>query len=212
MVFSFLKSIQIRRRVARNFRTLSALDDAMLCDIGLDRRTLQTFCENGCTYVPNTAGRVPDHRAIRDGWGPDVWSPDVWISWDRLPLSVTASLARRDRAGAGHAPKPVVSKSLAPAGGSQPGMSIRFCRTCLLAASAAGDRQAGWPASRRRDSRWGDTAGTAARGPTTRLQSRTRVSNPGGPGSRSRPGQAEISGSRAGGASGRGAIRTSRPR
>lgn len=75
MVFSFLKSIQIRRRAARNFRTLSALDDAMLCDIGLDRRTLQTFCENGCTYVPNTAGRVPDHRAIPTAGAPMSGAP-----------------------------------------------------------------------------------------------------------------------------------------
>ena len=33
------------------------LDDEMLHDIGLDRRTLQTFCENGCTHTP-----APPHR------------------------------------------------------------------------------------------------------------------------------------------------------
>ena len=30
---------------------------AMLHDIGLDRRTLQTFCENGCTHNPAPPSR-----------------------------------------------------------------------------------------------------------------------------------------------------------
>jgi hypothetical protein len=52
MLLSFLKTVQKRRIAAQNFRVLSALDDETLHDIGLDRRTLQTFCENGCTYNP----------------------------------------------------------------------------------------------------------------------------------------------------------------
>jgi hypothetical protein len=59
MIFSFLNSIQKRRSAARNFRVLSALDDEMLHDIGLDRRTLRTFCENGCTHTPVSQSR-PD--------------------------------------------------------------------------------------------------------------------------------------------------------
>ncbi len=50
MIFSFLKSLKNNRVAARNFRVLSALDDEMLRDIGLDRDTLRTFCENGCTF------------------------------------------------------------------------------------------------------------------------------------------------------------------
>ncbi|MGU3667468.1 DUF1127 domain-containing protein [Methylobacterium sp. A49B] len=57
MLISYLKSAQKRRISARNFRVLSALDDAMLHDIGLDRRTLQTFCENGCTHKPAPPSR-----------------------------------------------------------------------------------------------------------------------------------------------------------
>lgn len=50
MIFSLLKTLKNGRVEARNFRVLSALDDAMLRDIGLDRDTLRTFCENGCTF------------------------------------------------------------------------------------------------------------------------------------------------------------------
>ncbi|MCJ2103762.1 DUF1127 domain-containing protein [Methylobacterium sp. E-046] len=57
MLLSFLKSAQKRRMAARNFRLLSALDDEMLRDIGLDRRTLATFCENGCTHSPAPPSR-----------------------------------------------------------------------------------------------------------------------------------------------------------
>jgi hypothetical protein len=59
MLFSLLKSFQQRRAAARNFRVLSALDDAMLHDIGLDRRTLRGFCENGCRHTPAPSSR-PD--------------------------------------------------------------------------------------------------------------------------------------------------------
>ena len=52
MILSFLKSARKSRIAARNLRILSALDDEMLSDIGLDRRTLRTFCENGCAHVP----------------------------------------------------------------------------------------------------------------------------------------------------------------
>ena len=57
MLLSYLKSAQKRRVAARNFRVLSALDDGMLRDIGLDRRTLQTFCDNGCTHGPALPSR-----------------------------------------------------------------------------------------------------------------------------------------------------------
>jgi hypothetical protein len=58
MLLSFLTSAQKRRAAARNFRILSALDDDMLRDIGLDRRTLQTFCDNGCTLDPVAPSRI----------------------------------------------------------------------------------------------------------------------------------------------------------
>ena len=57
MILSFLKSARKSRIAARNLRILSALDDEMLHDIGLDRRTLRTFCENGCTHVPRPSRR-----------------------------------------------------------------------------------------------------------------------------------------------------------
>ena len=63
MIFSILNSVQKRRTAARNFRVLSALDDEMLHDIGLDRRTLQTFCENGCTHTPAPPRRPDAPRA-----------------------------------------------------------------------------------------------------------------------------------------------------
>ncbi|MHB2207837.1 hypothetical protein [Methylobacterium sp. CM6257] len=40
---------------------LSAFDDT-LHDIGLDRRTLRTFCQNGCTHRP-----APAHRSEAPG-------------------------------------------------------------------------------------------------------------------------------------------------
>ncbi|MEE7503282.1 DUF1127 domain-containing protein [Methylobacterium sp. C33D] len=52
MILSVLKSVRKNRIAARNLRILSALDDEMLRDIGLDRRTLRSFCENGCSHVP----------------------------------------------------------------------------------------------------------------------------------------------------------------
>ncbi|MGH1590320.1 DUF1127 domain-containing protein [Methylobacterium phyllosphaerae] len=58
MILVFLKSIRKSRVAARNFRLLSALDDAMLSDIGLDRRTLRTFCENGCAHRPGPPPEV----------------------------------------------------------------------------------------------------------------------------------------------------------
>lgn len=50
MILDILKSIQTRRAAARNYRVLSALDDTALCDVGLDRRTLRAFCDNGCRH------------------------------------------------------------------------------------------------------------------------------------------------------------------
>ena len=68
MIFSFLNSIQKRRSAARNFRVLSALDDEMLHDIGLDRRTLHTFCDNGCTHGPAVPSRQATSRtAVMSG-------------------------------------------------------------------------------------------------------------------------------------------------
>ncbi|WP_457106763.1 DUF1127 domain-containing protein [Methylobacterium sp. P5_C11] len=58
MILAFLKSIRKSRVAARNFRLLSALDEEMLSDIGLDRRTLRAFCENGCAHRPG-----PPHEA-----------------------------------------------------------------------------------------------------------------------------------------------------
>lgn len=48
MILSYLIAARKARIAARNYRILSALDDDMLRDIGLDRRTLLTFCDNGC--------------------------------------------------------------------------------------------------------------------------------------------------------------------
>lgn len=50
MMFSIVRSFQKKRAAARNYRILSAMDDDMLRDVGLDRRTLQTFCKNGCSH------------------------------------------------------------------------------------------------------------------------------------------------------------------
>ena len=58
MILSFLKSARKSRIAARNLRILSALDDEMLSDIGLDRRTLRTFCENGCALSIVQPGHV----------------------------------------------------------------------------------------------------------------------------------------------------------
>jgi uncharacterized protein YjiS (DUF1127 family) len=51
MILSFVKYIRKNRIAARNIRILSALDDDILSDIGLDRRTLRAFCENGCSHM-----------------------------------------------------------------------------------------------------------------------------------------------------------------
>jgi hypothetical protein len=58
MIFSYMTSVRKARAAARNYRILSALDDAMLCDIGLDRRTLRMFCDNGCTFTAASAGQT----------------------------------------------------------------------------------------------------------------------------------------------------------
>ena len=50
MILAILKSVRARRAAARNYRVLSALDDDALCDVGLDRRTLRAFCDNGCSH------------------------------------------------------------------------------------------------------------------------------------------------------------------
>ena len=63
MIVAFLKSIRSRRAAARNLRDLSALDDAALHDIGLDRRTLRAFCEKGCAHAPAPSSRPEPRRA-----------------------------------------------------------------------------------------------------------------------------------------------------
>ncbi|MEE7448697.1 hypothetical protein MRF4_13260 [Methylobacterium radiotolerans] len=63
MILSFLKSVRNNRVAARNLRILSALDDEMLSDIGLDRRTLRAFCENGCSHVPPAPSQAEASRA-----------------------------------------------------------------------------------------------------------------------------------------------------
>ena len=72
MLLSFLKSARQRRTAAQNFRVLSALDDEMLRDIGLDRRTLETFCENGCSPKPTPPSRpaAPWAAAVPGRLGP----------------------------------------------------------------------------------------------------------------------------------------------
>jgi Domain of unknown function (DUF1127) len=67
MLLSFLTSAQRRRIAARNFRVLSALDDDTLRDVGLDRRTLQTFCDYGCTHDPAPPSQT--------GATPAPWTP-----------------------------------------------------------------------------------------------------------------------------------------
>jgi hypothetical protein len=57
MIFDIFKSIQARRAAARNYRVLSTLDDAALCDVGLDRRTLRAFCDNGCRHYAAIKGK-----------------------------------------------------------------------------------------------------------------------------------------------------------
>jgi uncharacterized protein YjiS (DUF1127 family) len=57
MIRSFLNHVRSNRAAARNYRVLSALDDAALSDIGLDRRTLHAFCRNGCTHTPAPPSR-----------------------------------------------------------------------------------------------------------------------------------------------------------
>lgn len=57
MIVSILKSIQSRRAAARNYRVLSALGDDVLCDVGLDRRTLRAFCDNGCRHAAALGAR-----------------------------------------------------------------------------------------------------------------------------------------------------------
>ncbi|MCJ2016559.1 MULTISPECIES: DUF1127 domain-containing protein [unclassified Methylobacterium] len=58
MIFSYLTSARKARTAARNYRILSALDDAMLGDIGLDRQTLRMFCDNGCTFTAISAAQT----------------------------------------------------------------------------------------------------------------------------------------------------------
>ncbi|SDN68722.1 protein of unknown function [Methylobacterium phyllostachyos] len=53
MILSLLRSARRRRAAARNYQVLSALDDDMLRDIGLDRRTLQDFCQTDLTRRPD---------------------------------------------------------------------------------------------------------------------------------------------------------------
>ncbi len=72
MIFSLLSSIQKRRTAARNFRVLSALDDEMLHDIGLDRRTLHAFCEkrlHAHARPAEPAGRALGGRDARPAGG-----------------------------------------------------------------------------------------------------------------------------------------------
>jgi hypothetical protein len=64
MILSVLEYARKNRIAARNLRILSALDDEMLSDIGLDRRTLRTFCENGCSHVPPPPSQAEAPRAV----------------------------------------------------------------------------------------------------------------------------------------------------
>lgn len=64
MILSFLKFARKSRIAARNLRILSALDDEMLSDIGLDRRTLRAFCENGCSHVPPPPSQAEAPRVV----------------------------------------------------------------------------------------------------------------------------------------------------
>ncbi|SFL48705.1 hypothetical protein [Methylobacterium pseudosasicola] len=64
MIVEILKSIQTRRAAARNYRILSALDDTVLFDVGLDRRTLRTFCDNGCSDHAPIGGKAAPVPAV----------------------------------------------------------------------------------------------------------------------------------------------------
>ena len=64
MILDIMKSLQARRAAARNYRILSVLDDAVLCDVGLDRRTLRAFCDNGCRHHAATGSRPGTGLAI----------------------------------------------------------------------------------------------------------------------------------------------------
>ena len=63
MIVAILNSIQTRRAAARNYRILSALDDAVLFDVGLDRRTLRAFCNAGCRH-PAAQGARPTRALV----------------------------------------------------------------------------------------------------------------------------------------------------
>jgi hypothetical protein len=64
MILDILKSVRAQRAAARNYRVLSALDDDALCDVGLDRRTLRAFCDNGCSHHAPLGSRPAPGLAI----------------------------------------------------------------------------------------------------------------------------------------------------
>lgn len=55
MILWYLRTALKAHTAARNYRILSELDDDMLRDIGLDRRTLRMFCDNGCGQLAASA-------------------------------------------------------------------------------------------------------------------------------------------------------------
>jgi len=64
MIVAILKFIQARRAAAWNYRLLSALDDDVLCDVGLDRRTLRAFCDTGCAQYATIGGQAAPGPAV----------------------------------------------------------------------------------------------------------------------------------------------------
>lgn len=73
-MFDLLSSIRNRRVVARNYRILSALDDATLEDIGLDRNALYAFCENDCQRASRPTRRL--HLLLAGLW-PEPLKPTI---------------------------------------------------------------------------------------------------------------------------------------
>lgn len=73
-MFAILLSIRKRRVMNRNYRVLSALDDETLHDIGLERRSLRAFCENGCTHQAPPMSRL---RLSLAGVWPEPLRPTI---------------------------------------------------------------------------------------------------------------------------------------
>lgn len=67
-MFAILSSLRNRRVAARNYRILSALDDATLADVGLDRNSLWAVCAPGA--APVTAPGSRPRLALAGLWPP----------------------------------------------------------------------------------------------------------------------------------------------